>query len=387
MLTKLDNSIRELAKAFLLNPYDYFQEREVHSQFFSICRNQFGSAKVNGTPSVEVSLLRQEYNTVWRLIRSEAFADRYESRGKPGSLDFAILRAEFVEKKGLLCVVNKDENIRREVRKIARDTTHSPVVVVGIEFKMAHVRAALEVSAREVQELESGMVIDAQKLAQEWVEYGYLVGFCHGSTLGDARAQQIAEVCATSFRKIHPNGTLYVYLVAPSLTTGILMQEFASGEVQKPSLSPVNSVPAAEPIVATVADPVPVVDGRPANDSVYQCPANGNLYFVRGAGPKTSRVVQLGVEGPYFPESGLILNVQLQPAIGNHQIAGCSPNNDQEYEYAPPTDESNAPCPVPCCVLVLDRGRGRTSRVSVEGYPSFIVKTHHLKRQGCEAIR
>lgn len=383
MLIQVDNSIRELATTFLRNPLDYFQEREAHSTFFCICRKRFGSANTKGNPSVEVSLFRQEYNTIWRLVRGESFAERYDSIGKPGSLDFAILRADFVEKNGLLCIVNKDENIRKAVREIARKSIHSPVIEVGIEFKMAHLRAALEISDREIQELESGMIVDAQKMAQERVENGYLVGFCHGSTLGDARAEQIAKVCASSFQKIHSRGTLHVYLVAPSLTDGILAREFPPCEAQEQSLPSVADSRTATLIADRERGPAPVVDRhhRPKEDHVYSCSTNGKLYLVCGAGRDNSRAVQLGIEGTYFPESDLIPNQQLQPANGNHQTRGCRPNNDQEYEYAPPAGQANPPCPVPCRVLVIRRGGGLTSRVNVVGVGSFNVETRHLKRE------
>lgn len=102
VLRLLEARIEALARTFQSQPFAFFSERELHGEFFGLCREAFGHATPHGT-SVVLPLFRHEYNNIWRYQRAEpagAFTSRRSDGGRktgPGSLDFAILRRTFVE--------------------------------------------------------------------------------------------------------------------------------------------------------------------------------------------------------------------------------------------------------------------------------------------------
>lgn len=139
-LHTLEKQISVLVTRYQASPFAYFSEWELHAEFFGLCRQLFGAAKPLGD-DFELTLFRYEYNTTWRYSRREgpgAFSTRSHNRGKAGSLDFVILRREFVEKNSLCCVVNKHEPLRKALR---RQGWPSTALSVAIEFKMAHITA------------------------------------------------------------------------------------------------------------------------------------------------------------------------------------------------------------------------------------------------------
>jgi hypothetical protein len=186
-LRLLEEAISKLAHAFVTEPHQFFSERELQSEFYGLCRGRFGSERPKDRQDVDVHLFRHEYNTIGRYKRSEAFRQRHADQGTTGVLDFAILKPDFVAANDLLVVINKHE--RR--RTMLREATVSPVLDVGMEFKMAHVREKGQVSRGAVNVLAIGIEEDCCKLARERPAHAYVVAFSHGPDPTATRAAKI----------------------------------------------------------------------------------------------------------------------------------------------------------------------------------------------------
>ncbi|HHT9144408.1 MAG TPA: hypothetical protein ACFYD4_01830, partial [Candidatus Wunengus sp. YC61] len=144
-LSLLEEKVGILIEKFLSHPYNFFHEKEIHSVFFNLCREQFGRANPNDG-QIEIDLFRQEYDTIWlyrhlkkdKLPSSETekFSKKYESSGTTrattGVIDFVILNKDFVKNHTWLTVINKDEEVRKEIR--CMDITNKPIINIGIEF-------------------------------------------------------------------------------------------------------------------------------------------------------------------------------------------------------------------------------------------------------------
>jgi hypothetical protein len=182
----VDQYIIELVKLFQGDPLQFFHEKEMHSAFFGLSRGRSGNAQTKDMHIV--SLLRQDYNTLWRYRRRgvNGFKERLSNKGEGdvGEVDFVLLKEEFVKGHIYLEVMNKEEDIRSSLRinPWAGDGT-SQMIERGVEFKMAHVhpvgpRPRIHgVTPSDFN--DKGMILDCRKLACERVGIGYSVAFLH----------------------------------------------------------------------------------------------------------------------------------------------------------------------------------------------------------------
>lgn len=212
---RLESRIAELVQRFQADPLHYFSERELHGEFFGLCRGEFGMARPLGEKR-DVPLFRHEYNTLWRHRRDKrgtSFETRSSTDGVAGSLDFAILNAEFVRANDLLTVINKHEPRRASRRNMAPNALDH-----AIEFKMAHIREAEIVSQRALKDLHTGVMEDCRKLAHEEPRQAFMLAFSHpnGPEPNDATftlRQGLAE-----FARLWQHGSLAILLATPTDT-------------------------------------------------------------------------------------------------------------------------------------------------------------------------
>lgn len=209
----LKTKIRELIDEFHKGPNNFFHEREIHSFFFNLCRNEFGEAKPkkNGTA---VDLFRQEYNTIWRYKRSDkvSFAKRYTDEGRTGVIDFVILNKGFVENHDLLTVINKDESRRNTIRS---GNMTNPAINVGIEFKMSHLTKTLSIGKAAINKLKIGLREDCRKLAQELIPNVYIIAFSHGKLPEQEEVNDIAYECKQEYANYNPKGNISMFFITP----------------------------------------------------------------------------------------------------------------------------------------------------------------------------
>lgn len=95
----------------------FFHERELHATFFGLCRHQFQVEETSDAHQIQV--FRYEYESVWKYARHDPhpYTERLTDRGTTACLDFAVLRAQFVQNHDLLTVINKDEARRHQLRQ------------------------------------------------------------------------------------------------------------------------------------------------------------------------------------------------------------------------------------------------------------------------------
>ncbi len=218
---RLELKIAELVRRFQADPFHYFSERELHGEFFGLCRVEFGMVKPLGEECA-IPLFRHEYNTFWRLRRDKrgtSFEVRSSTDGVAGSLDFAILNADFVRANDLLTVINK-----HEPRRALRRDMASTALDHAIEFKMAHIREAKIVSQRALKDLRTGIMEDCRKLAHAEPRQAFMLAFSHpdGPALGDAEftlRQGLAEFTRIRQRGQRGQcGSLAILLATPTHT-------------------------------------------------------------------------------------------------------------------------------------------------------------------------
>lgn len=241
-LSLLEEKVGILIEKFLSQPYNFFHEKEIHSVFFNLCREQFGRANPNDE-QIEIDLFRQEYDTIWlyrhpkkdELSSSEKFSKKYESSGTTrattGVIDFVILNKDFVKNHTWLTGINKDEKGRKEIR--CMDITNKPIIDIGIEFKMAHITKNKSISNSAIKNLEEGLLEDCRKLAQELIPYACVLGFSHGSLPALPETERLVTKCQQEYLKYNPKGKISIWMVTPQLIAEALW----GGKVQTKILS------------------------------------------------------------------------------------------------------------------------------------------------------
>lgn len=217
----LEEAIAGLVSRFRTSPFHFFSERELQAEFYGMCRRNFGAAKPKDS-DIEVPLFRHEYNTVWRYRRartgaprSDSFQLRLDDGGVAGSLDIAILNAEFVRSCELLVVINKDERRRASIR--GRAASLPGAIDAAIEFKMAHVRDAPTVRQSAINELSHGVFEDCRKLGHENPAHAYMLAFSHEDGPSTDAAQRILNGGNDEFARIW-SGPIRLLLATPITT-------------------------------------------------------------------------------------------------------------------------------------------------------------------------
>jgi hypothetical protein len=227
-----DTAIVSLVRIFRSAPHDSFHEKELHSVFFSLARQFFQNAQT--TDGFQVSLLRQEFETIWLYQKKNTtspFSFRYPEQGQgvratTGCFDFALLQKTFVEQHDLITVINKHEPSRRHLRpppgQLWANNQCSVALDSAVEFKMAHRRPQLDISQAQINDLQDGMVLDCRKLGRERVPAAYVLGFSHGPRPNRQDASIILRACNNEFASScdGPNGrcSLRVVLATPAET-------------------------------------------------------------------------------------------------------------------------------------------------------------------------
>jgi len=205
----MEQCICTLAEHFQADPMQFFHEKEVHSEFFGVGRTALGMAQTNDEHDIQ--LLRQDYNTLWRYHRAgeNGFADRFGAPGEGyvGEIDFVLLRKSFVEAHQYLAVMNKEEVIRRELRRnLWQQNELSPIIERGLEFKMAHVhpvgppprQPGVTVGRLNFHQIN----LDCRKLACERVGVAYSVVLTHlpyGQWLNEDYVTRLFTTCVQSW--------------------------------------------------------------------------------------------------------------------------------------------------------------------------------------------
>ena len=207
----LIKKIEKLAERFKRNPTNFFHERELHSIFYQLCRNELGHARPIDVSS-DIALFRQEYETIWRYKRRDnpPFSQKYETEGKAGTFDFVILNKNFVESNKLLYIINKDEKRRKNIRK-----KFGTIIDAAIEFKMAHIRTGDTISYSEKLNLKKGMLDDCRKCANEKLPLSVLLGFSHGPDPDEKESREFINEIQREFRRYNSDDELFVFIVTP----------------------------------------------------------------------------------------------------------------------------------------------------------------------------
>jgi hypothetical protein len=130
-----------------------------------------------------------------------------------GSLDFAILNAEFVRTTNLLTVINKHEPHRVPRRGMASNALDH-----AIEFKMAHIRETKIVSQRALKDLRTGVMEDCRKLAHEEPRQAYMLAFSHPNGPAPEDAAFMLRQGLAEFARIGQRGSLAILLATPTDT-------------------------------------------------------------------------------------------------------------------------------------------------------------------------
>jgi len=193
-------------------PLDCFCPAELHASFYLGCRDAFPIYRTrDGYP---VAAFRAQYLTVWRYQDGERYAQRYRSRGKPGTLDFVVLREEFIVRSDLVTVLNGAEHHRNELRPSTaqQSSCSSWPVQCAVELKMAQFRDELAIDEGEANRLEIAMMDASCKLAQERVEKAYVVGISPGLIPDLPKASGIVSLCLQMFESRNRRGHLGVVL-------------------------------------------------------------------------------------------------------------------------------------------------------------------------------
>lgn len=227
-IERLEQAIVELVQEFYDRPQDFFHEQELHTQFHAGSRERLGKAVTRDGRTV--SLLRHEYETLWRYSRKkDQYRHRYDGGvgTKAATIDFALLAADFVGSHDYLTVVNKDDERRARLRS----QLDLVAIQAGIEFKMAHVRSALYVDRSAIRSFQKEMEIDCRKLAHERVAVAYILGFSHGPAPLQEEARLIFKSCQEQYESASPRGPLKLMLTTPE---SCLLEPRASWCVQAP---------------------------------------------------------------------------------------------------------------------------------------------------------
>ena len=218
LLQTLERKMALLIQQFAEDPYQLFHENEVHAVFFGLTREPVGAATPRNHQR-PVHLLRHEYDTIWRYSNQEGFRTRFADQGTTACLDFAVLKEEFITANDLLTVINKDENRRKALRRQAtgQDCIDSPAIHAGVEFKMLHVRTAIEVMGDEgfVKEMHR----DSRKLGLEGIAHAYVLGLSHGPWPEQRYAATIASECRQCYQTYKLDGSIRVLVATPAQTT------------------------------------------------------------------------------------------------------------------------------------------------------------------------
>jgi len=346
-LQTLEEQIVGLVEAFFKNPYTYFNECELHAEFFSRARSACGSATTrDGT---EVNLLRYEYNSFQRYVGEDQYEQPHEDKGKAARLDFALLDENLVSNHDHLTVVNKDEVRRTDLRRRIRDAK----LEAGIEFKMAHVSSTNVVQQGQLNVLKEEMLKDCRKLAHEQATVSYLLGFSHGPPPDANYAETLASDCIVHFREYNPDGDLRVLFTTPSYC-----RKWGRWLIDPP--------PNPEAPVLLGANDVVI---QPVRGQVYEYPDEfGELIrvIVCKVGAKNSRVFRDGHLGGTF----LVPNGLLRPCEGaGATLPGVV--QDGQYGYLSEAGE------VPVTVTVTDVGPCR-SRVELPDGSTRLIDNHLL---------
>ena len=252
--------LKKLGAEFQENPREYFHENDIHAKFWNLGKGEFEKAETNDEEpeeAITIDLFRHEYNTIWRYSRKGEGGDGHDFNGsfkrrywgepsagcglpkasepsvnsKAGNFDFALLNNKFVSEHDALTVINKDESLRKDLRKPDIDNTNdlemrpvkSKAVLVGVEFKMIHFGQVKEVTKSVFKLFIDGMKGDCRKLGLEGVPYGYSVGFSHGEfendnvhVMDDAHVLTEMKLCLAESSKFCPESEFRILIFTPT---------------------------------------------------------------------------------------------------------------------------------------------------------------------------
>lgn len=226
-----DAQIVALVQSFQQDPYNFFNEQDLHGKFFSLCHDTF--PKCGTRDRHQVSAFRHAYPTFWRYRQGDHYARGHLTGGSAGTFDFVVLRYGMVVQRTLVDVMNHDEQQRHSLVHPPKDLIKLPhrdpiilspwnhasaMVQCAVELKMAQLRDKLAVTDGDVNRLEDAMLESCRKLALERIDDAFVLGFSHGPLPDLDRARSIIFNCLSLHGSRFPKGRLRVAIVLPTQT-------------------------------------------------------------------------------------------------------------------------------------------------------------------------
>ena len=196
----VENAIQELFRLFKDSPTIYLEEKHLHNEFDRILRRiipeeehtAFAISGRDDSSIVPFPVLMNEYATVNKYSRIEEFKEKLNFNRSTGSLDYVVLRPDWIKEVDYNTAVNKNE----KNRKISRDNgDNGNRFLVTIEFKYSHYdkfRKSLDDKSIKInragsrynksikalkKKIVQGMKSDINKLINENADFAHVLYF------------------------------------------------------------------------------------------------------------------------------------------------------------------------------------------------------------------
>ena len=222
-----EHALIPVIQDFQQNPSNYIKETQLHAKFFSSCSNVFAACD---TIRDEIVGVRYMYPTRWRYEPGEHYAQRYESTGRLGVLDFVFMEPTWDD-----CVHYMNVHFCGDAERI-----------YAFELKMMPFKADVAVSEADINLLQDRMLDSCRKFVQEDIEFPTVVGFGRGALLDLQKAKSTVAMCLALYQSRQRARWSHVNVAVVTPTDTVLGGRWGSPEMF-PNVSEVLSPNRDEP--------------------------------------------------------------------------------------------------------------------------------------------